>query len=91
MNKLRISAILMAGTVAASSLSVPICAAAASVTDLEQQAEDMVNQSVVQSAKGETKSSESPDESEEDSDSQANKRTSPEMRQRSIRRWKSIP
>lgn len=73
MNKLRISAILMAGTVAAYSLSVPLCAAAASVTDLEQQAEDMVNQSVVQSAKGETKSSESPDESEEDSDSQANK------------------
>mgnify|MGYP002730346197 FL=1 len=73
MNKLRISAILMAGTVAASSLSVPLCAAAASVTDLEQQAEDMVNQSVVQSAKGETKSSESLDESEEDSDSQANK------------------
>ena len=73
MNKLRVSALLLAGSVAVSSLAAPIGAAAASMTDLEQQAEDMVNQSVVQSAKGETKDSDSTDAEEDDSDRQANK------------------
>ena len=73
MNKLRVSALLLAGSVAASLLAAPMGAAAASMTDLEQQAEDMVNQSVVQSAKGETKDSDSTDAEEDDSDKQANK------------------
>ena len=73
MNKLRVSALLLAGSVAASSFAAPVHAAAVSVTDLEQQAEDMVNQNVVQSSKGETKDSESGEYGGDDSDMQANK------------------
>ena len=73
MNKLRVSALLLAGTVTAQMVFSPAGVMAATVTDLEQQAEDVVNQSVVQSAKGDTAVSGDETSGEEEADSQANK------------------
>lgn len=73
MNKLRVTALLLAGTVMVSAGSTPLMAAAETVTDLEQQAEDVVNQNVVQSSKAETALSDDGGDEEEETDSQANK------------------
>lgn len=67
MNKSRIPVVLMAAALTASSFgTLPVCAS--SVTDLEQQAEDLVNESVIKSAAADTLDTE-----DEEEDTGANK------------------